>query len=187
MTESRVNALVDVCDALTRGRLDDAAAILRSQYPFTPPGRKYGARQSMAIFVRDGFIDRYSGKRLMFPGTMRLLSHLLPNEFPFHPHWKTEACHFAYWELTPTIDHLVPVSRAGADDKTNWVTTSMLRNSAKGNFTIEELGWTLTPGGDARDWDGLTAWFMRELTANPSLLKLPYIQEWHTAAQLSGF
>jgi hypothetical protein len=35
----------------------------------------------MAVFARDGFVDRYSGERLVFPGTLRLLAKLLPNEF----------------------------------------------------------------------------------------------------------
>ncbi|MFF0818704.1 HNH endonuclease [Rhodococcus sp. NPDC003318] len=48
--------------------------------------------------------------------------------------------HFAYWELFPTIDHIVPVTRGGADDESNWVTTSMLRNSAKAHWTLDELG-----------------------------------------------
>ncbi|MFZ1427770.1 MAG: hypothetical protein WAS21_13460 [Geminicoccaceae bacterium] len=48
------------------------------------------------MFTRDGFVDRYSGERLVFPGTLRLLAKLLPNEFPFHSNWRTDACHFAF-------------------------------------------------------------------------------------------
>ena len=120
---------------------------IASEYPFTPPTnawRKYSAGQYMEVFVRDGFIDRYSGRRLVFPGTLRLLSLLLLQEFPFHPNWKTDACHFAFWELFPTIDVIVPVSRGGLDREDNWVSTSMLLNAAKANFTLEELGWSYT-------------------------------------------
>ena len=97
-------------------RPGQASTILAAEYPFTPlpnAGRNYSPGQCMAVFVRDGFIDRYSGRRLVFPGTLRLLSLLLPQEFPFHSNWKTDACHSAFWELFPTIDHVVPVSRGG--------------------------------------------------------------------------
>jgi len=40
------------------------------------------------IFARDGFIDRYRGSRLIFPAALRLLSHYLPAEFPFHKNGK---------------------------------------------------------------------------------------------------
>jgi hypothetical protein len=78
-------------------------------------------------------VDRYSGLPLVFPGVLRLLSRLLPQEFPFHPNWKMAETHPAYWELFPTIDHVLPVSRGGVDSDVNWVTTSMLRNAAKAN------------------------------------------------------
>jgi hypothetical protein len=40
----------------------------------------------MEVFLRDGFLDRYTGSRLIFPATLRMLSQLLPEEFPAHPH-----------------------------------------------------------------------------------------------------
>ena len=40
-----------------------------------------------------------------------------------------------------TIDHVIPVARGGADDESNVVTTSMLRNSAKSNWLLDEVGW----------------------------------------------
>ena len=131
-----------VCEAVADDRPLVAATILAEEYPFVPlqnVGRRYSAVQSMRVFVRDGFIDRYTGKRLFFPGTLRLISRLLPQQFPFHPNWKTDACHFGFYELFPTIDHLLPVSRGGLDDAGNWVSTSMLKNAAKANFTVEEL------------------------------------------------
>jgi hypothetical protein len=44
--------------------------------------------------------------------------------------------HIIYWALFPTIDHVVPVAREGPDEDKNWVTTSMLRNAAKSNWTL---------------------------------------------------
>jgi hypothetical protein len=181
---SKAHVLADVCSSLALGSLNDAAQILRGGYPFVPfqnAGRNWTPLQALSIFVRDGFIDRYSGLHLVFPGTLRAISLRLPTEFPFHPNWKTDECHFAYWELLPTIDHVVPVSRGGADDETNWVTTSMVKNAAKANFRLGEIGWQLLPQRTESDWDGLTSWFSEELERSPDLLNDPYIHRWNGA------
>jgi hypothetical protein len=68
--------------------------------------------------------------------------------------------HPAYWELFPTLDHVVPIARGGWDDEANLVSTSTLHNSAKANWTLEELGWSLHPPGALSQWDGLLAWFL---------------------------
>jgi hypothetical protein len=184
--DDKSDILARACKAVEEQRLGQASTILATEYPFTPPtnaGRKYSPGQCMEVFVRDGFIDRYSGRRLVFPGTLRLLSLLLPQEFPFHPNWKTDACHFAFWELFPTIDHVVPVSRGGLDREDNWVSTSMLLNAAKANFTLEELGWTLHRPDDVHRWDGLTGWFMRQTNLMPELRSNIYLRRWRVAAE----
>ena len=184
--DDKSDILARACKAVEEQRPGQASTILATEYPFTPltnAGRKYSPGQCMKVFVRDGFIDRYSGRRLVFPGTLRLLSLLLPQEFPFHSNWKTDACHFAFWELFPTIDHVVPVSRGGLDREHNWVSTSMLLNAAKANFTLEELGWTLHQPGDANHWDGLTGWFMRQTDLMPELRSNVYLRRWRAAAE----
>ena len=152
---SKAQTIKAVCDNLLAGDAQAAGAIARNDYPFAPPqstGRAYTEAECTTIFIRDGFIDRYSGTQLVFPGTLRLLSRLLPSDFPFHRNWKMTETHMVYWELFPTVDHIVPIARGGAHDETNWATTSMLRNSAKSNWTLEELGWQLVPAGDLREW-----------------------------------
>jgi hypothetical protein len=144
--------------------------------------RRYTERQSLRVFYRDGFIDRYSGTQLVHPGVLRLLSIVLPEEFPAHPNWDMGKSHFGFWELFPSIDHLVPVARGGADDHTNWVTASMLRNSAKAQWTLDELGWELQPSGDMTVWDGLSSWYTNYLTGHPQLRDdQPYLRRWFTA------
>ena len=166
------DALSRVCNAIESGSLTDASMILARDYPFTPlanVGRHHTPLQCMQVFARDGFIDRYSGRRLIFPGTLRLVSMLFPRKFPYHKNWKTDACHFAFYELFPTIDHLISVSRGGADNEGNKVSTSMIRNAAKANFTIQELGWRLLPPGDIKKWDGLTRWFLQQVAIRKEL------------------
>jgi hypothetical protein len=115
---TKTDTIVHVCTALAAGSLEEASAIARAEYPFvagTNAGRKWSAVQSIRVFLRDGFIDRYAGTRLVFPGTLRILSRILPNEFPMHSNWKMAECHLMWWELFPSIDHVYPVARGGAD------------------------------------------------------------------------
>jgi hypothetical protein len=189
MTEP-ADVISNACAAIAQNALDQAAEVLASGYPFAPlanAGRRYSATDSMRVFMRDGFVDRYTGRRLIFPGTLRLLSQFLPDQFPFHNNWKTDVCHFGYYELFPTIDHLVPVSRGGADSAENWVSTSMLKNAAKANFTLEELGWSLHQPGDLTQWDGLTGWFMDQISKAPSSAQSSYVRQWALAARRAGF
>jgi hypothetical protein len=185
----RADVIMRVCGALALGDTTGARDVARREYPFAPQtnaGRKYGERECLRIFLRDGFIDRYSGTRLVFPGTLRLLSRLLPEEFPAHKNWKISESHLMFWELFPTIDHVVPVARGGADDEANWVTTSMLRNQAKSSWTLEELGWTLRSATPSNDWDGLLGWFVSVVKERPAYLQDAYLRRWHRAALERG-
>ena len=171
---------------LRAGMISEAKVIISENYPFKSmkkEGRTYREHQKMKIFLRDGFIDRYSGERLVFPPVLRIMSSLMPEEFPFHRNWKTSDCHLAYWHLMPTIDHIIPISRGGPDEESNWVCTSQLRNSAKSSWLLEELGWQLHKAGDLKDWDGLLASFMEYIAVNPKTLADGYINSWHVAAK----
>jgi hypothetical protein len=181
-----IETITSACTLLSAGNGDAAAAEIRQHYPFDSKpleSRSYTEVQSTSIFRRDGFLDRYSGERLVFPGALRLLSIRMPEVFPYHPNWKTSKTHPAYWRLSPTVDHVVPVTRGGEDVPANWVTTSMLRNSAKGNWLLEELGWALHVPGDSGGWDGLMPWFVEQVEADRSLLANSAIRRWYRASQ----
>ncbi len=62
------------------------------------------------------------------------------------------------------------------------MTTSMRRNSAKANWTLEELGWTLFPPGRLDDWDGLLSWFRNHIQNNRQFLDNSHVRRWHRAA-----
>jgi hypothetical protein len=163
----------------------EAAATLSNEYPFAPSAatkRAYGRVESTRVFIRDGFIDRYSGQRLVFPPVLRILSVRIPEACPFHPNWKTSVTHSSYWELSATVDHVVPVSRGGEDAEQNWITTSMARNSAKLSWTVEELGWSIYPAGEMTEWDGLLGWFLEYTAENPGLRLNGSLKQWRRAA-----
>ncbi|MGH9957546.1 MAG: HNH endonuclease [Pyrinomonadaceae bacterium] len=186
MSHDKAEVIQRTCEALEHGDLDEASAILARDYPFTLEpvgGRRYSELEAIRVFVRDGFTDRYSANRLVFPGALRVLSLNVPSALPFQKNWKMTETHPAYWELFPTIDHVVPVARGGPDTEANWVTTSMLRNSAKGNWTLDELGWHLLPPHNLKEWDGLLGWFRRYVERQSQIFKDPYIRRWYEAAR----
>ena len=160
----------------------EAIKIIQNDYPFVylpREKRMYTDKQKIKQFIKDGFIDRYSGQRLVNPGLLKVISYYLPDVFPYHPHWKMDECHNAYWELIPTVDHIYPIALGGTDSEENYATTSMLHNSIKNNWTIEQLQWTLYPAGDYTEWDGLTNLFIKLVEQDKELLKDAYIKRWY--------
>jgi 5-methylcytosine-specific restriction endonuclease McrA len=137
----------------------------------------------MRVFIRDGFTDRYSGTPLVFPGTLRAVSLLLPKEFPYQRNWRQSETHPAFWELYPTIDHIVPLARGGTDIEENVVTTSMLRNAAKANWLLEELGWPTSTAPVRENWDGLLSWFMLAYDRFEVIRDHPSTRTWYRAAR----
>ena len=179
--------LSTICNALSTKGVVEASAVVQQHYPFIRQQpvatRSFSEKQAFKIFMRDGFVDRYSGERLVFPAALRILTYSMPDTFPFHRNWKMDKTHQAYWELFPTLDHIVPAACGGLDDESNLVTTSMLRNSAKANFSLKELDWSLHPAGDMRTWDGLVGWCLDFVQQNQQLASEAYIGRWCRVAQ----
>jgi 5-methylcytosine-specific restriction endonuclease McrA len=189
---NKSDVIENICQALLKGEKEKAQNLAKADFPFqfhSKEQRKITLLQSVKLFLRDGFIDRYSGHRLVYPGILRLLFQIMPQEFPFQKNWKMSECHIAYYELLPTIDHVIPVARGGSDNETNWVTTSMLRNSAKSNWILEELGWSLFPAGNLKDWDGLTSLYIElieSLLESQSVLsQSKVLSNWYKLAKQS--
>jgi hypothetical protein len=175
----------DACRCIEAGDREGAEHAINERYPFVPlvkGKRQYTPRQMTEVFVRDGFIDRYRGTRLVYPPALRVLSIYMPAAFPYHKNGKMDSGHIAYWELFPTIDHIDPVAREGPDHKENWVCCSMLTNSIKSNWTLDQLGWELLPGGAIAEWDGMIGWFIKQMGKDKALNEVPYLKAWFSAA-----
>jgi hypothetical protein len=96
----KANIIKAICTALSSDDLTSASDIVRQQYPFSTQDvstRKFSDAQAFQVFIRDGFIDRYSGNRLIFPPVLRALSLMLPSEIPFQGNWKMTETHQSYW------------------------------------------------------------------------------------------
>lgn len=186
MTNEKSDVISRIVEVLATGNKNLARSMIISEYPHKINNvrkRTYSITNKMEQFTRDGFIDRYTGQKLLNPGILKILSIYFPNEFPFHPHWKMTETHMSYWELVPTIDHIYPIARGGIDDMSNWATTSMKNNSIKNNYTIDEMHWTLYPQGNISDWDGLTKSFILLVENDKQLLHDRYINDWYTASK----
>ena len=156
-----------------------AKAIIANEYPFKPivaQRRGLSAIETLEIFIRDGFVDRYFGTRMVYPPVLRVLSYKFPDQFPYHPNWKMDSCHIAYWELVPTLDHVVPIAQGGANTQENIVCTSMLHNSVKSNFMLDQIGWEIKPCGDFNEWDGMLHWYVSYLDDHPDIKGIPYFK-----------
>ncbi len=167
MSQDRSAVVTSVCDALSLEQVDTARGVVRSEWPFEPfrPRRQnLSTAETAALWKRDGFIDRYTGSRLIFPGVLRLLSIWIPDEIPYQRNGRSDACHFMHWELFPSHDHVVPLARGGRHEMDNLVTTSMLRNQIKANWLVEELGWNILPPDTTSTWDGYLHWYMQQRT-----------------------
>jgi len=80
---TKTEIIAEAFKTLRAGMISEAKAIISENYPFKPlekEGRTYREHQKMKIFLRDGFIDRYSGERLVFPPVLRIMSSLMPDQ-----------------------------------------------------------------------------------------------------------
>ena len=185
------SAIVAACHALSEKGVSAAADLIAQSYPFVSPtqtARHYGPRQKLSLFIRDGFLDRYSGEHLLLPPVLDVLHLAMPASVPWTSGWKASATHPSFNDLVATVDHVEPVTRNGIDSLANWVTTSMAHNFAKSNFTLQELGWSLHPPGSFAEWDGLSRWFVAYYATHPELAACARVRQWYrpTVAALAA-
>ncbi len=187
MNNIEIDTLIHAAKALSINNLNEAEKTINENYPFNPrkqPKRKgFTPLEAMRVFFRDGFIDRYSGTRLLNPGLLRTISELLPEAFPYDKNWNTLKCHIAFWHYTPTVDHIYPFSLGGENNIDNLATTSQKNNSIKGNYTLEDLSWTLKDKGDIEKWDGMSKLFIDIVDKNPTLLDIALIKRYYLATK----
>lgn len=179
-----LKVLIETANFLADGDKESAKDLIKARMPHKHI--KYSSRsmseyEKLKIYFRDGFIDRYSGKQLLFPNVLRLLSHELGEVFPYQKNWKMSECHVSYWNYMPTYDHLIPIARGGLDVAENIVTTSMLMNSIKSNWTIEEVEFRLYEKGDLSKWDGMTKWYREYIEKRGTPEIDDTFMKWHKA------
>lgn len=109
----KVSAIKLSALSILDGRIDNAKNIINKEYPFKkiiPEGRNYTDKEKYEQFVRDGFIDRYSGEKLVNPGMLKVLSFYMPDAFPYQSHWKSATMHTGSLYLQLTILYRLPTA-----------------------------------------------------------------------------
>ncbi len=135
------------------------------------------------VFRADGFRCRYTGDLLVLPAYLRALSILWPEVVPYHPNWKSDETHEAYWTHTASLEHIAPVAVGGAEAEGNWITTSMARNQVRSRYSLEALGWQVQPRTPLPDWDGGVRAFLALLDTFPSIFASAsgaYLMRWQS-------
>ena len=186
---SKIATINEVCQALSNGNLNAAKRLVQEEYPFIdargPFKRVYTATECTRVFIRDGFIDRYTGTRMVFPGTLRLLSAELGNSvFPFQANGRVEVTHPAFWELYPTVDHNDAMGHRGHDEMSNLITANVLTVIAKRASRLQHLGgWKMVAPGSFEQWDGTIWWFADYVARREDLLRNAHLMTWFQAAR----
>jgi 5-methylcytosine-specific restriction endonuclease McrA len=136
--------------------IDPMPALPRDGWPKGTHGKTHNppAPAMAAIFVRDGFTCVYCRRRTIPPQVLRLISRAFPEQFPYHPNWKSDIAPRAYWDISTTLDHVHAVSMGGDyQDPANLVTACYRCQDQKNNLSLEILGWSVRRDGDG--WSGL--------------------------------
>ncbi|EMI66173.1 HNH endonuclease domain protein [Leptospira noguchii str. Cascata] len=179
-----LKSIIEVTDFLMKKDVSGAKEIIDTHYPHRSVlygKRKLSTFEKLSLFIRDGFIDRYTGDQLVFPNVLRLISFNLTTSFPYHTNWKMAECHIAYWEFMPTCDHIVPITKGGSDSYENLVTTSMKNNLLKSNFLLNEIGVVVKERGNIEEWNGLIAWYKSYIRDKPMEFFDDSMKRWHRA------
>lgn len=203
-------AVAEICELLSAGKVDAAREVAQQKLPFEPvpkgarrarekaeaepsrdqvAARRVTDEKKLKVWQRDGFLCRYTGRRLVFPQTLELLSLVLPEELSYDnpPHGKYSRTHIIMWELWPAVDHQVALCKheitALANSIHNLVTASALVNSEKWAYDLDYLGWKVLPAEPLPDWDGLTSWYVQYLNSDNSWFDHPTsgnrLKKWH--------
>lgn len=177
----RAELIEQVLEKLAGNDLAAASSYLRQNWP-SSAGREslsrgaFSLRRQLDVFQRDRFYCRYCLNRTIFPGSLGLITRLLPEVFPCHPNWKFTNTHPAYLVLSATLDHVVPIARGGSDDLSNIATACWRCNSIKGAWLLDEIRWTLKEA-PSEPWDGLVGLFVRCMESN--LVDDNGLKAWH--------
>ncbi len=88
------------------------------------------------------------------------MADLYPFELPFHTRYKRGHTHPLFWTRVAEADHIVPGSIGGDwKDLDNLGTACVACNARKGNYTVEDLDWSVRQATPDPRWDGMVSLF----------------------------
>jgi 5-methylcytosine-specific restriction endonuclease McrA len=119
------------------------------------PARMPTKKEQVAIFCRDGWRCRFCGAMVICKSARSVLTRTFPSETRWlGPEFQR---HSALYALASSLDHIVPHSRGGKHEYSNFITACYCCQFGRGEWTLEESQLL-----DPRDrppivdsWDGL--------------------------------
>lgn len=120
------------------------------------PIRMPTAKQQEAIFLSDGWKCRFCGIKVISRKARNILIKRFPNETKWGQ--KEFSRHSALYAMAASLDHVVPHSRGGLNEMSNFVTACYCCQFGRGEWTLEESELIdprkFEPAID--EWDGLS-------------------------------
>lgn len=87
---SRFGALAKAIAAGDSSELSELVELLANPGALEPSTRMaWSMKRRVAVFARDSYTCRYCKRQTIAPPVLRVVSHLFPTAFRFHPNWKT--------------------------------------------------------------------------------------------------
>jgi len=109
-----------------------------------------------SIFWRDGWRCRYCGTKVISRAARKNLITIFPEQTKWVA--KEFQRHSALYAMAASLDHVVPHSRGGKNELSNFVTACYCCQFGRGQFTLEEVQFNdpLQHPPIVAGWDGLT-------------------------------
>ena len=88
MKKDKSTVISNITSLLLEGNKMAAKTVICQEYPHEQveiEKRAYTMTQKMKQFISDGFIDRYSGQKLLNPGILKIMSHYFQKNFLIIP------------------------------------------------------------------------------------------------------
>uniref|UniRef100_UPI0040572459 HNH endonuclease n=1 Tax=Candidatus Electrothrix sp. TaxID=2170559 RepID=UPI0040572459 len=100
------------------------------------PTRMPSQKIQNEIFASDGWKCRFCGSKVISRRARNVIVKLFPNE----THWDTKEFekHSALYAMSSSLDHVIPHSRGGKNELSNFVTACYCCQFGRGQWTIEE-------------------------------------------------
>lgn len=120
------------------------------------PGRMPSKEVQYSIFWRDGWRCRYCGIKVISTAARKVLIGIFPEQTKWVA--KEFQRHSSLFAMAASLDHIMPHSRGGKNEISNFVTACYCCQFGRGNFTLEEVQFNnpLQRPPVVTGWDGLT-------------------------------
>ncbi len=141
-------------------------------------GRRVGNEDLRAqVFIRDGFRCTLCGGPTVPRSILVAFHDLYPAELPYDAHYKRGRIHPVFWALAPEADHVLALSRGGANDLDNLTTLHAACNTRKSDALAEAV--VVSRHEEAEDdWDGLTSSYAVLIDAGAGAARPAYHRRW---------